>query len=200
MKKIILLTIGVFFIASAVFAQAPSKPFSIYVDGGVNMVTSPQWFKDYHKLGYHFEGGLGIKALPFIQVVGRVGIHRIVKDWTFVQGLSDVLDGGNVKIMTFGLDAKATLGAPMVPIKPYGLAGIGFAKVSEDDITFTGVGSIADYYPYQIPDQTKFYYNVGAGLELGSGPFNFFFQAKYVSISLEGGSIKYIPVSFGIKF
>ena len=206
MKKLTLILIVMFFgVVASTSAQVPgipSKPFNLYLDAGLNSTSAPDAFKDYHKLGYHAEGGIGFNAAPFIQIVGKVGINTIAKDWNFVPGLSDVLQGGNVKVLTFGLDARTSIGAPAVPIKPFGFIGGGYAKVSEDDIALSSIatGVIEDYYSNGLADQTKFYYNIGAGLEFGGGPFSFFFQAKYTSIATEGGSIKYIPVSFGIKF
>lgn len=203
MKKLslilIVLLFGVVASTSAQVPGVPSKPFNLYLDAGLNSTSAPDAFKDYHKLGYHTEGGIGFKAFPFIQVVGKVGFYTIAKDWNFIQGLSDILDGGNVKIMTFGLDARASIGAPAVPIKPFALVGVGLAKISEDDITTT-IGDVSDHYTGGLADQTKFYYNIGGGLEFGGGLFSFFIQARYVSIATEGESIKYIPVSLGIKF
>ena len=200
MKKILFTLIIVCAVASISSAQVPGKPFSLYLDAGLNVTTAPQSFKDYHKLGYHAEGGIGFKAFPMIQIVGKLGFYTVAKDWNFIPGLSDILDGGNIKIMTFGFDARASIGAPLVPIKPFGFIGGGWAKVAENDITFSGTGSIGDYYTGMMEDQTKFYYNFGGGLEFGSGPLAFFIQAKYMSIATDGESIKYIPVSFGIKF
>lgn len=203
MKKLMILTAVLLFgVVSSVSAQVPgvpSKPFSLYLDGGLNIVSSPDAFKDFHKLGYHVEGGIGFKVAPFVQVVGKLGMNTIAKDWEFVPALADILDGGNVKIMTFGLDLRAALGAPLVPIKPFAFVGGGYAKISENDITVS-TGVIEDYYVGGFEDMTKFYYNIGAGLEFGSGPMSFFIQGRYTSISTDGESIKYMPISLGIKF
>ncbi len=200
MKKIpLLLIILLFGVVASTSAQVPGKPFTLYLDAGLNSVSAPDTFKDLHKLGYHFEGGLGFKVFPFVQVVGKVGLNTIAKDWNLTPILSDALSGGNIKIMTFGLDARAAIGAPLAPIKPFAFIGGGYAKLTEDDITIT-TGVLGDYNISAMDDQTKFYYNIGAGLEFGGGPFSFFLQARYTSIATDGESIKYIPVSLGIKF
>ncbi len=209
MKKLSLLLIVLFFgVVASTSAQipgVPSKPFSIYLDAGVNATSSPTWFKDYHKLGYHAEGGIGFKAFPFIEIVGKAGIHVMAKDWSFIP--NSPLGGGKVNILTFGLDARASVGAPLAPVKPFVLAGIGLAKISEADITY---GEISLPYNNQLSDKTKLYYNFGAGVEFGGGPIKFFIQARYMGFKVEriytpvageeDNNIRYIPISLGIKF
>ena len=211
MKKLsIILIVMLFGVVATASAQAPgvpSKPFTLYLNAGLNSSSTPDWFKDAHKLGYHAEGGIGFKAFPFIQIVGKAGIHVMAKDWALIP--NNPLDGGNVKMMTFGLDARASIGAPLAPIKPFVLVGIGMAKISEDDIT--GAPSfLTDLYNNQLADKSKMYYNIGGGIEFGGGPFSFFLQIRYMGftadrinipdIGQEDDKIKYIPVSLGIKF
>ena len=214
MKKLSLILIVLLFgIVAATSAQVPgvpSKPFSVYLDAGLNATSSPTWFKDYHKLGYHAEAGIGFKAFPFIEIVGKAGIQVMAKDWSLIP--NSPLDGGNVKILTFGLDARASVGAPLAPIKPFVLAGIGLAKISEDDITSSDIlySEIPSIYNNQLADKTKLYYNIGGGIEFGGGPIKFFIQARYMGFKVErintpnageeDNNIKYIPISFGIKF
>ncbi len=207
-KFALLLVVLLFGVVASTSAQIPGKPFSIYLDAGLQSTSSPDWFKDYHKLGYHAEGGIGFKVFPFVEIVGKAGIQVMAKDWALIP--NSPLDGGNVRILTFGLDARAAIGAPLAPIKPFVFAGVGLAKISEADITISGSGLLNSLYNNQLDKKTKMYYNLGAGLEFGGGPFKFFIQARYMGFTAErievpivgeeDNKIKYIPVSFGIKF
>jgi len=208
MKKLSLILIVLLFgVVASTSAQVPGKPFTLYLDAGINSTSSPDWFKDAHKLGYHAEGGIGFKAAPFIEIVGKTGIHVLAKDWSLIP--NSPLDGGNVKMLTFGLDARASIGAPLAPIKPFAFVGFGWAKITEDDIS-GAPGLLTDLYNNQLADKTKIYYNIGAGIEFGGGPFKFFLQARYMGftaerinvplVGAEADKIKYIPITFGIKF
>lgn len=197
MKTIFTLIIVLLIMSLTVSAQAPSKPFNVYLNGGLSMVTGPQDFKDYHKVGLNFGAGIGFKAIPVIEIVLKGEYNLISKDWDFVAGLEGI-SGGKVKILTFGADAKISSPSLILPIKPYGFAGFGFANLKEDEIVIDPLIDIAIIIP-MYKDQTKTYFNVGGGIEFGTG-IKMFLQAKYMYIKTDGDDLKFIPVSFGIKF
>ena len=196
MKKIILTTALLLLFSVSAMAQVPSKPFNIYGNLGVSLPQSPDGFKDFYKMGFHGNVGLGISTAPFMQLVGKLGYHYFGPDKDEM-GDAD-LDGGTFTAITYGVDLRASLGVPTAPIKPFGFAGIGMASMKVGDIT----SSILDTSP-EI-SETKFYFNFGGGIEFKSGPLmSFFIQASYIGISVDDISserIVMIPISLGIKF
>ncbi|NOY89534.1 MAG: porin family protein [FCB group bacterium] len=203
MKKTfaIIIILGLF--ALGVSAQVPSKPFNIYAGGGLTITSSPQIFKDRYKLGYHFSSGLGIKAAPFTQIIGKVEYHSIARDWQDIRTLDNISDnsisGGTRQIWMFGLDARLGVNAPMSPIKPFIIGGIGLAYLSETDIATTLPPSQIPFQPYE--SQTKVYLNVGGGLDFKAGPIlTMFVEGRYLNIQQDGDNLILIPISLGIKF
>jgi len=197
MKTFFTLIIVLSVLSLTISAQVPSKPFSVYLNGGLSMVTGPQDFKDYHKIGFNLGAGVGFKAIPVIEIVLKSEYHSISKDWDFVSGF-DGISGGKVKILTFGADARISSPSLILPIKPYGFAGFGFANLKQDEIVIDPLVEIAIIIP-EYEDQTKTYFNLGGGIEFGTG-IKMFLQAKYMIIKTDGDDINFIPVSFGIKF
>lgn len=198
MKTILIVITAILVFSFSVSAQTPSKPFSIYGYGGLTMVSGPQVFKDYHKLGMNFGAGIGFKAIPVIEIVLKGEYHPISKDWDYIN--ESGISGGKIKIWAFGADARISSPSLVLPIKPFGFAGFGWAKLKQDDIS---IDPLIDLLPFPtgafIDEQTKPYFNVGGGIEFGSG-VKMFLQAKYMYIKTEGDDLKLIPVSFGVKF
>ena len=195
MKKIILTTALLLVFSVSAMAQVPSKPFSIYINGGVSLPQSPDGFKDAYKMGFHGNAGLGFSVMPTMQLVGKLGYHYFGPDKSEM-GDTD-LDGGTFTVITYGVDLRISLGAPLVPIKPFGFGGIGMASMKVGDIT----SSVLDTSP-EI-SETKYYFNFGGGIEFKSGPLMSFIQASYTGISVDDISterIVMIPISLGIKF
>ena len=181
--------------ATASWSQLPSKPFNLYAGGGVSIPTSPDAFKEGWKLGLHGSGGLGINfgAIPNFQVIGKVEFHTIPFDWD--KAGQPNASGGAFQILMFGADGKLAFGVLAAPMKPFILGGVGGARISFSDISNAGNTVIVDF------SETDFYFNIGAGVEFGSGPaLKFFIMARYVNIATEGESTAFIPITAGIKF
>ena len=49
MKTFLIFLTAILILSLSVSAQVPSKPFSVYLNGGVTMVSGPEEFKDFHK-------------------------------------------------------------------------------------------------------------------------------------------------------
>jgi opacity protein-like surface antigen len=196
MRTFLISIIFVVVLGGIVSAQVPAKPFTAYLQGGLTTVSSPEVFKDLHKLGYNITGGVGFSAAPMFQIVGKLGYHAISKDWIIPEG--ETITGGKVKVVTYGLDARFSPTTLVMPIKPYAYGGLGFAKISEGSIesSFVPIASLS-----AIQKQTKFYFNAGAGVEFSAGPvFKMFIEAQYLNIKTEGDNLVMIPLSLGIKF
>ncbi len=186
MKKIALLTAMLVVIAASAFAQVPSKPFSIYVGGGLSFPVSPDsTFKTLYKTGYHGLVGLGFGTMPIMQFVAKAELHSFS---------ADASDLGNFTVLMFGADVRFAFGVPAAPIKPFVLGGGGLAHVKVGEST---IGSIT------IPSasENKFYYNIGGGVEFNAGStLKLFVQARYVGFKADEENYAFIPVSVGLKF
>ena len=179
MKKLTIITL-VLMLAIGASAQVP-KPFTIYLDGGLSMPNGD--ISAAYKNGWNFGAGVGFNMAPMFQIVPHIEYHSFSVD-------SPVDIGGKWTVWMMGADGRMSLNMPAAPIKPFFVGGLGFAAGKTEAIQLLGV-SISDDVT-----QTKFYWNIGAGVDFNS----FFLQVKYVSIATEGSSTNYIPVKVGLKF
>lgn len=191
-KAITILSILMVF-AVAASAQVPN-PVSFYGGGAVS-VPSGEGFSNGWKTGWHGHLGIGYKMTPLFQVVGKAEFHNFAAN---LEGLA--LDGGNTKITMFGADGRYQMNMPSAPIKPFFFGGVGLANWKIDD--FTGNSLIASALNAANPGtQSKLYWNVGAGADFKVGPTaSLFIQGRYVSITGDGGSLGFIPITLGLKF
>jgi len=186
MKKIIL-TLAVIVLFAGLATAQDVKPFNLYAGGGLGAPNSNDMFKDYWKTGYHGYAGLGFNLMPMIQIIGKAEYHMFSVDGDSEGDFLESAEAaGDLNTFMFGGDIKLNPKAPFMPIKPFAIAGVGFANSSFSELD---------------ESETDFYWNIGGGLELGGqGPLKFFAMARYVSISSEGESTTFIPVTLGIKF
>ncbi|MBU8933537.1 MAG: porin family protein [candidate division Zixibacteria bacterium] len=204
MKALHITIILVVLLAVGASAQLPSKPFNIYAGGGVTLPNQPADFKDVYNMGFHGFVGMGLNVSPMIQMVGKIGYHNLGLDSDVYAGdaLGNV-DGGSFTVLSYGVDARMAVGAPAVPIKPFGFIGLGMANLNLGEIT-------SDSAPEAEFTSSKLYYNFGAGLEFKRGPgLTFFVQAAYMSIAGDADAVALgssddrivmIPISLGVKF
>ena len=195
MKKTLLTIVALFIFSSLAMAQIPSSPISFYGGGALSVPSAPSGFSDGWKTGYHGFAGVGFSVAPKMKIVGKVEYHSFASDF----GLTN-LDGGAMKVLMFGPEAQLSLGAPMVPIKPFLSAGVGMASVSFADFTGTDPLVAALNTANSGASSTNFFYSIGGGLEFSVGPTaSLFVQARYASISGDGGSTSFLPISVGLK-
>lgn len=201
-------------LATSVYAQTPAKPFNLYFSAGGTFPVKPDFFNDFHKLGYNLSGGLGFSALPRVQAIARVGLHKVLKDWNSIKYADelgnvydDAIDGGDITGVSYGVDLQLDLGLPALPVKPYLLGGIGFMNLSEGDIKIPGanIDGLSDLE--FIDSGNQFYWSLGGGVLLKSGPlFSFYLEGRYTNIKqdlvqdADLGNLIFIPINLGIKF
>jgi hypothetical protein len=188
MKK--LTVVLCFTLLAAVSLSAQNvKPFNLYLGAGGSVPSGD--FGNVYKFGYHATAGVGFKLMPSLELVPKVEFHIFTLDKS---GLTGTISGGNVSALMFGGDARFTFPLPGAGMKPFVLGGAGLASLRFGELTVN-----TDVTPSATA--SKFYYNVGGGVELAAGPvMSLFVQARYVSIATEGGSSNYIPITVGIKF
>ncbi len=201
MKKF-LWTLAVLMILSAVsMAQVgtPGSPVSWYAGGALSLPTSPQGFSDGWKLGMHGMLGVGKNVAPRLQLVGKLEYHKFNADLALI---APSVDGGAINTLMYGVDGRLNLGAPIVPIKPYALGGIGIAnlKFNEYTTTDTSLATAVALLNTTVTSISKVYFNFGGGVEFAMGPkTSLFVQARYVTIATDGGSTAFIPITLGLK-
>lgn len=177
-------------------AQVPS-PFSIYAGGLMSMPQGPEGFNEGYKNGWHGFAGVGLSAVPKLQVLGKLEYNTFGVDF----GSDDTYSGGNINMLMFGVDGRLGFGAPAVPFKPFGFIGLGLANVSFGDFEGPSGPTLDALNASQPESQTKLYWNLGAGVEFKATPVtSFFVQARYVSVTTEGDALGFIPISLGLKF
>ncbi len=198
MKKLALALALLLTLTLSASAQTPSAPFSLYGGLGLTLPQSPDGWKDNYKTGYHFMAGIGFKVNPMLQVIGKAEYNTHKSEFGDLPGIS----GGDQKNLMFGVDGRLGFDMPAAPIVPFFIAGIGLAHLSWSDFEGSVPEEVGEFIASAMPDsETKFYFNVGGGVTLKSGPgFSLFLQGRYLSIATEGDSQASIPITVGVKF
>ncbi len=199
MKKLFWSLIILLTLTASAFAQAPKPtPFSLYAGGAVTMPNSPDGFSENYNTGYHFFGGVGMKMMAMMQLIGKAEYTNLSFDFGDETGV----EGGNAAIWMFGADSRFSFGAPAVPFKPFLFGGAGMANIKTSE--FSGSDDVlVTAYNDEAGDvsMSDFYWNVGAGFEFKTSPMmSFFVQGRFVSIATEGDPTVMIPFSLGLKF
>ena len=177
MKRLIL---GASMIAlSLVAAPNAHAQVGLGVSAGLSMPTGD--FGKTVKSGYSVNGLIGF-TMPMspIGLRGEVGYNA----W---DGKASVGLNG-VKASSLSGTGNVVLQVPgMIVAKPYVIGGVGAHRFKLDDGTSNA-------------STTKFGWNVGGGLNFGLGTLATMVEARYVTINGNGGSVNYVPVTFGIMF
>ena len=200
MKKVLLTAVMLFVMTGVVSAQVPS-PFSFYAGGAVSIPNSPDAFADLYKTGFHGSVGVGFNVMPGLQTIGKIEYHRFQLDWDANEMMvGEDIGGGHNNMWMFGADLRYSIPLPQPAFKPYAIGGVGLARISNTQ--FEGTSSLVASLNEFMPEvQNKVYFNIGAGIEIPTGPkMSFFGQVRYVSIATEGDAATFIPITLGLKF
>lgn len=168
--------------AAAVAAVAPQaraqgyNPFQIGASGGIAFPTSD--LGNAANTGYNVAFAVGYKplAMPF-------GLRAEAAYNEF--GLQGV--NGNINIPSF--TANATFDLPAAGFTPYAIGGAGLYRPGA--VTSLGTSQTENHFGF----------NVGGGIKLPlSSSFETFVEARYNRVSVNGGSLSFIPVTVGIMW
>ena len=105
------------------------------------------------------------------------------------------IDGGRIGFLSFAVNGKVSLPAPI--ISPYLTAGAGTTTLSVTDVSVKHPALVFST-PSAINSQTKFSANVGVGVDVSLIVVSVYLEAKYTWIFTEGATSTYVPVSLGI--
>lgn len=170
-------------VASVVLFSMPAsaqlsvlKPISLGIAGGGSLPMSDM--KEGSNTGYNGTLALGIK-LPVIPVGLRI-------DGALNHFGTKVGDGTLTMISG---TANLTYSLPSIGVSPYVIGGAG---------VYSSVASVEG-----LPSSARsndFGWNAGVGVNLPLTVFKAFVEARYNSVSVEGGSLEFVPLTFGIMF
>lgn len=186
MKKIFLISVLSVLVASGVSAQK-LRANSVYLGGGVALPAPGSDIADHYGMDVHGMSGLGFSVTPTFQLLVKGEYHRLV----LRKRITDPLTGYGTEfsptdIIMIGVAGTLIQSAPLMPVRAYCLAGLGFASAS--------TSGIADKL-------FKPYFELGTGIEVKiSVASSFFVQVRYVTIKTENEPINMIPLTIGFKF
>jgi len=193
----------------SVSAQVPSKPFNVYLGGGLSVPSGNS--SDSYKTGFNAFDRIGFKTMPRVELLLGADIHSNGLDkQSFVTMLNSSpsytgvtsVEGGTAVSILFAGDLKLNLGIPAAPFNPYAMAGGGVASSRSADLVIRSTNALLD--GTRIPNsQTKAFYELGGGLEFSHS----FVQVKYVGIIDAtamvigiSSSPNILAISGGVKF
>jgi opacity protein-like surface antigen len=169
---------GIAFVSFEAGAQVSTavKPVQFGIAGGAALPTSD--LSDGANTGYNITG-----AIAFNPQMVPLGIRV---DGAYNRfGLKQGVDGDfHFTSVTGNLVYKI----PSAAVSPYLIGGAGWYNAAAN---VTGVGSGSDNH---------FGWNVGGGLSMPLSGFDTFVEARYNQVQGDGGSLKFIPITFGIMF
>jgi hypothetical protein len=158
-------------VASVATVAAQSVHFGL--GGGLTMPLSD--YKTVDNAGWHVLGkvDIGIPMSPFsVRLDGMYGQTSHKSPAT-----------GNTKLAGGTADLVWHIPTAVPGVKPYLVGGAGMYNFNP------GGGS-----------STKITWGGGLGTSIGVGPIHGFAEARYMSIQLTGGTIKFVPVTAGLSF
>jgi hypothetical protein len=94
--------------------------------------------------------------------------------------------GGNVHFTS--VTGNLVYSIPSETVAPYLIGGAGVYNAA---ISIPGFGTGSD---------NKFGWNIGGGIKMPLSGFDTFLEARYNQVQGNGGSLKFIPITFGVMF
>lgn len=180
------LTIGLMLAALAapvaLSAQAPAKPVTFGVSAGLSLPTGE--FSEARNSGYTLAGHAYFKpvSLPIV----RLRADMVYDDWDLKEFDSKTRSIAIVGNAVYDFPAQSTS-----LVHPYVLVGLGVFSFN----TLALPGALQ-----QRASDTNLGVQLGGGLAFHLSGFSTFAEAKLVSVYGEGGTTRYVPVTFGVRF
>jgi opacity protein-like surface antigen len=173
-----LLAAAFLLLTSAALAQGTSG-LHFGLEGGI---SNPQGdTKDSFDNGWH-GGALAVWNFPVVPVGIRVdGSYHKFDGATPTAGNAGVLAG----------TADVVLGFRAILLKPYVLAGLGYYRLDFSDASFPSAFR---------GKSNETGWNAGAGVSISLRKIDLIIEARYHSVSTDGGRFKFVPVSVGLVF
>jgi hypothetical protein len=178
MKRTLLNALVVAAVSAAGAAPLQAQSAQLGLGGGVIIPSGDYSTAD--KAGWH---GLGMVEFSLPASPASIRIDAMYGQTSHNNNV-----GGNTKVAGGTADLVWHAGVPKAPARFYVLGGLGFYNVKVD---VTGIGSASE---------SKFTFDLGAGVSAGMGGAKFFGEARFISVRTSGGATNFIPLSVGVLF
>jgi hypothetical protein len=177
MKRRLLNALVVAAVSAAGAATLQAQSAQLGLGGGVIIPIGD--FGTADKLGWH---GLGMVEFSLPASPAAIRIDAMYGQTSHKSA------GGNTKLVGGTADLVWHMGPSKAPARLYLLGGLGYYNVKVD---VTGLGSVSE---------SKFAFDLGAGVSAGMGGAKFFGEARFISVRTSGGATNFIPISVGVLF
>lgn len=168
-------------VVTAPAAAHAQSPLRFGLAAGATFPTGD--YGDAFESGYHVSGSVTGKPM-----LSPIGVRGEVM-WNSMEAGNDVDATLNVLAGTL----NAEIGLSGVGVRPYLIGGIGLYRVNVDSDALDNILGPGEA-------ETKFGFNVGAGLDFGLAGFSAFAEARFHSAQTDGGATTFVPLSFGVRF
>jgi hypothetical protein len=168
-------------VAAALMAVAAASPThgQLSVAGGPTFAMGA--LGDATEMGYHAQGSFGL-SLPLIPISLRV-------DGAWNQFPENEGDGD---LRMISGTANAVFSIPSIGITPYVIGGLGAYNADWSDDS--AVGALEDEASTEIGA------NVGVGVRIGLPGISAFAEARLHNLFNDGDSMRFVPISVGLRF
>lgn len=165
-------------------AARAQSPISLGLAGGVALPMSS--FNDDVIPGWRALGTLSI-GVPMIPLGLRVdaAYDRFAVERSLLGSTVNASGAQRIASVTVNPTYRLPVSAP--PVSPYLIGGAGSYNV--------GCGG-----DFKCGSSTYFGWNGGVGLKFGALGVHAFAEARYHHVNISGGSVQYVPVTFGLLF
>ena len=153
-----------------------AKPVQFGIAAGAALPTSD--LSDIASTGYNVTGTVGIT--PQLIPLG-IRIDGTYNRFSLKNGVD-----GEVHITS--VTGNLVYKIPSEAVSPYLIGGAGWYNTG-GSVTGFGGGS-----------SNHFGWNLGGGISMPLSGFDTFLEARYNQVQGDGGSVKYIPITFGLMF
>lgn len=181
-RSLVAALVGLAFVPLAAHAQKHSssvssvKPVQFGIAGGAALPTSD--LSDGASTGYNITGSIALNPQAWPLGFRIDGAYNRF-------GLKG---GASGDIHFSSVTGNAVYKIPAASVSPYLIGGAGWYNAA---VNLTGFGSGSDNH---------LGWNVGGGLSMPLSGFDTFIEARYNQVQGNGGSLKFIPVTFGVMF
>jgi hypothetical protein len=187
LKTILLILLAM--VAGCPVAAQTERRAEVYLSTGAAFPTRD--FNLKYNYGFNGSAGVGFRMVPGVRLLAKAEVQTFSLDQNYSE---DTVSGGNCTVLMTGLDLRLYKDIPRWRVDPVLLVGGGIAYASVAALTVGGES-------FDARSETKFYINVGAGLDVQLTPaLHGFLTGRYVRISTGGTLTEFFPISVGVRF